>query len=240
MQPTQIALGPVQNGTDKLELDYTYGTTQNNGNVLKLSLMRQEFIIAINKNQPAFGIALASEKIEELADFYELIQKHNEFLHLVGPMTAEEFAVRHILESLTLLEYLPKGARFADVGAGAGLPSIPCLLVREDLKAVLIESKEKKTKFLDLAVEKLGLIKRAEIVNKQFQEVDPANCESVACRALDKFTENLARLLKWKKRRQLLLFGGPNLRKELQNQQITFVEKLLPMSEQRFLFILNR
>ncbi|MBK9529328.1 MAG: RHS repeat-associated core domain-containing protein [Acidobacteria bacterium] len=34
LQPTQIALGTVQNGTDKLELDYTYGTTANNGNVL--------------------------------------------------------------------------------------------------------------------------------------------------------------------------------------------------------------
>ena len=202
--------------------------------------MRKELIAAICEHQPAFGLTLAAEKIEQLADFYELIQEHNEFLHLVGPMTAEEFAIRHILESLVLLEYLPKGARFADVGAGAGLPSIPCLLVREDLRAVLIESKEKKAKFLRLAVEKLGLVKRAEIVNKQFQEVDPANCESVACRALDKFTEKLARLLKWKKSRQLLLLGGPNLRDELKKQRITFVEKLLPMSEQRYLFVLNR
>ncbi len=34
LQPTQIALGTVQNATDKLKLDYTYGTTANNGNVL--------------------------------------------------------------------------------------------------------------------------------------------------------------------------------------------------------------
>ena len=33
LQPTQIALGTVQNGTDKLKLDYSYGTTANNGNV---------------------------------------------------------------------------------------------------------------------------------------------------------------------------------------------------------------
>ena len=33
LQPTQIALGTVQNGTDKLKLDFSYGTTQNNGNV---------------------------------------------------------------------------------------------------------------------------------------------------------------------------------------------------------------
>ena len=34
LQPTQIALGTVQNGTDKLKLEYGYGTTANNGNVL--------------------------------------------------------------------------------------------------------------------------------------------------------------------------------------------------------------
>lgn len=34
LQPTQIALGNVQNATNLLDLDYSYGTTQNNGNVL--------------------------------------------------------------------------------------------------------------------------------------------------------------------------------------------------------------
>lgn len=34
MQPTQIALGTVQNGSDKLKLDYNYGNTNNSGNIL--------------------------------------------------------------------------------------------------------------------------------------------------------------------------------------------------------------
>ena len=92
---------------------------------------------------------LSASSVERLADYYELVQEHNPLLHLVAPCPPEEFAVRHILESLTLLEYLPTGAKFADVGAGAGLPSIPCLLVRDDLRSVLIESKEKKARFLE-------------------------------------------------------------------------------------------
>lgn len=95
----------------------------------------------------------------------------------------------------------------------------------------MIESKEKKTKFLEIVVETLGLGKRAEIVNKQFQEVDPANCESITCRALDKFTEKLPGLLKWRKRRQTLLFGGPNLRDALMKERATFTEKLMPRSD---------
>ena len=130
--------------------------------------VRKEFIQAINTHQTAFGLELQDEVVERLADYYELVQEHNPLLHLVGPCSPEEFAIRHILESLTLLEHLPNGAKFADVGAGAGLPSIPCLLVLEDLKAVLIESKEKKTKFLDLAVETLDISDQTNVVNKQF------------------------------------------------------------------------
>jgi 16S rRNA (guanine527-N7)-methyltransferase len=202
--------------------------------------MRSEFIAAIAKHQSAFALELDEKATERLADLYELIQENNEFLHLVGPSTPEDFALRHILESLTLLQYLPRGARFADVGAGGGLPSVPCLLVRADLKALLIESKEKKVKFLETAAEALGIVPRVEIVNKQFTEVEPAGCESVTCRALDKFTERLPRLLKWRKRRQVLLFGGPNLREALAAEKAVFIEKLMPLSQQRYLFVVNR
>ncbi len=202
--------------------------------------MRSEFVEAVKTHQAAFGIELTDAAIERLADFYRVIQENNEFLHLVGPSTPEEFALRHILESLTMLKHLPRKARFADVGAGGGLPSIPCLLARDDLTALLIETKEKKTKFLEMAVEGLGIATRVEIANKQFAEVDPTNCESITCRALDKFTERLPRLLNWRKRRQALLFGGPNLREALNAEKTVFTERLMPLSVQRYLFVVNR
>ena len=200
--------------------------------------MQDEFKKALKSHQPVFGIELTEANISALVDYYALINEYNAILHLVAPMSAEEFAIRHILESLTLLKYLPPKTRFADVGTGAGLPSIPCLLVRDDLKAVLIESKEKKVNFLKTAVKTLGLSSRVQVVNRQFEEIDPGNCEYVTCRALDKFTEKLPRLLKWSMRRGLLLFGGNNLKEALKNQKVKFDVKLMPSSEQRFLFIL--
>ncbi len=202
--------------------------------------MRKEFIQAIKTHQPAFGLELSGEAIGRLANYYDLVMQHNALLHLVAPCSAEEFAIRHILESLILLEYLPVGAKFADVGAGAGLPSIPCLLVRKDLKAILIESKEKKTNFLEIVVEKLSLAAQMQIVTKQFMEADPADCRYITCRAIDKFTEKLPRLIKWSGRRQMLLFGGENLKESLQTEKVHFTQKLLPLSEQRFLFVIER
>lgn len=202
--------------------------------------MREEFIEAIKTRQDTFGLNLATEKIEALADYYLLVQKHNPILHLVAPCAAEEFAVRHILESLTLLEYLPKRAKFVDVGTGAGLPSIPCLIVRDDLLGTLIESKVKKTKFLEEVLKECKLEKRARIVNRQFEEAERPDVSYVTCRALDKFTEKFPRLLKWSKNASLLLFAGNSLREELKKNNLDFKEKLMPLSEQRFLFIVNK
>ena len=123
------------------------------------------------------------------------------------------------------------------MGAGAGLPSIPCLLVREDLEAVLIESKEKKARFLKTAIEALGLQSRAIIANRQFEEVDPDDCQFVTCRALDKFTEKLPRLVKWSGSRTMLLFGGNNLREGLRRLALEPTEELLSMSDARFLYV---
>jgi 16S rRNA (guanine527-N7)-methyltransferase len=201
--------------------------------------MRQKLVSAIKSNQQVFGVDLTDQTIDRLADYYELIQEHNPILHLVGPCSPEEFATRHILESLTLLEYLPESARFADIGAGGGLPSIPCLIAREDLSAVLIESKEKKTDFLRTAATTLGLEARAKVINKQFSEVTRPHVSHVTCRALDKFTERLSRLLKWSGERVVLFFGGPALREEMRTLGLSFKEILMPFSEQRFLFVVR-
>ncbi len=199
--------------------------------------MSNKLITALKLNQAAFGLDLSDDALDRLADYYALLQEHNEFLNLVGPSTPEVFATRHILESLTLLEYLPNGIWFADVGTGGGLPSIPCLLVREDLKAILIESKEKKSKFLRLAVDKLKLNYRTRIATTQFQEANPGHAVAVTCRAIDKFAEKLPRIVKWSGARQLLLFGGENLKKALIDQKFVFTQKRMPLSEQRFLFV---
>ena len=159
--------------------------------------MREEFISAIRTNQKAFDLELSDKKIGALADYFELIQQDNPILHLVAPCSPEEFAVRHVLESLTLLEFLPRYSRFADVGTGAGLPSIPCLIVRDDLRAVLIESKEKKVGFLQKVLGDSQLEERGKIIHRQFAEAKRPDVSYVTCRALDRFVQNLPRLLRW-------------------------------------------
>jgi len=198
--------------------------------------MNREFSNAVIKNQPSFGLSLNERQISSLSNYYDLVMKDNDLLHLVGPSSVEEFVIRHILESLYALYSMPENADFADIGSGAGLPGIPCLIVRDGLTGLLVDSKLKKAKFLKETILKLGLEKRAKVFDKQFEETKTTANSYVMCRALDKFTKKLPRLLRWSKKSKLLLFSGHKMREELDKQEINFNEKLIPMSERRFLF----
>lgn len=198
---------------------------------------RDSLIATLNERAGLFDISLGEEEASKLADFHAVLSEHNEILHLTAPMTPEEFATRHILESLTLLKHLPEGARFIDVGPGGGLPSIPCLLVRTDLSATLIESSVKKSGYLEKCIETLGLSSRAKVIAKQFEETQTPGADFVTSRALDKFTKKIPALFAWSIGKRKLLFGGPSLAEALAKENIAFESELMPLSEQRYLFV---
>ncbi|HEX8399783.1 MAG TPA: 16S rRNA (guanine(527)-N(7))-methyltransferase RsmG, partial [Pyrinomonadaceae bacterium] len=207
--------------------------------LLIANLNKQEFIIALKENQQIFRVDLDEKITTDLAGYYELVEKWNPRLHLVAPCSAEEFAVRHVLESLAILEFLPENAELIDVGTGAGLPSIPCLLARADLRGTLIESNTKKAVFLREALSKLNLQTRGEVLNSRFEQT-AAPAGFVTSRALDKFVEKLPEIAHWARRcEKLLLFGGEKVRDKLTELGLDFATKLIPDSERRFVFVVE-
>src|ERR1044072_7678882 len=126
-------------------------------------------------NMGSFDLDLSAETITRLGEYHSLLTRWNERLHLVAPCPPEEFAVRHVLESLLLLRYLPSKAAVADIGSGGGLPVIPCLIARPGLKATLIESSQKKVVFLREASNQLHL--NSTIIARPFEDI-PAPDES--------------------------------------------------------------
>jgi 16S rRNA (guanine(527)-N(7))-methyltransferase RsmG len=187
-------------------------------------------------NMGSFNIDLPAETVIRLGEYYSLLTRWNDRLHLVAPCSSEEFAVRHVLESLLLLNYLPADARVADIGSGGGLPIIPCLIVGPDLHATLIESSQKKAVFLREASNHLQL--NTTIIARPFEQVEPPCVSFVTCRALDQFMQKLPALIDWAPQGcKLLLFGGEALREELRKRNVNVEEFLIPQSEKRFLFL---
>src|SRR5437870_7562775 len=171
-----------------------------------------EFTDALERNASSFGVELSGASISQLASYYELLLRWNPRLHLVAPCSPIEFATRHVLESLVLAAHLPKNARAVDVGSGAGLPMLPCLVARSDLHATLIESSPKKTVFLREALKHLNLDDRANVIAKRFEDLAPLDADAITCRALDRFSDMLPQLIQWSPPGStLFLFGGDSL-----------------------------
>jgi 16S rRNA (guanine527-N7)-methyltransferase len=202
---------------------------------------RGEFDKALAERAARFGVELDEEARARLGDYFELVAAWSPRLHLVAPCAPEEFATRHVLESLTALPFIPEGATVLDVGSGAGLPAVPCLVARPDLKAVLVEASQKKSVFLREALSRLGLSERARVVAERFEKVETPAADCLTCRAIERFTEILPALLAWGARvPTLLLFGGENLRERLDADRLAFEIVRVPESERRFLFVIQR
>ena len=183
----------------------------------------------------SFNLDLPAETVTQFGEYYSLLTRWNDRLHLVAPCSPEEFAVRHVLESLLLLKHLPPNARVTDIGSGGGLPIIPCLIARPDLQATLIESSQKKSVFLREVSNQLHL--NSTVLARPFEQIEPPPVSFVTCRALDQFVQKLPALLDWAGDSTLLLFGGETLRDELQKMSVKFEVQLIPHSEKRFLFL---
>jgi 16S rRNA (guanine(527)-N(7))-methyltransferase RsmG len=197
----------------------------------------EEFVSALTAHAPDFATQLYAEDIDRLTRYYELLMKWNARLHLVAPCSPSEFAVRHVLESLMLLNHLPIAATVTDVGSGGGLPIVPCLLVREDLHASLIESSKGKAVFLREALRAVEPIARAHVTMGRFQETaSPPPAGFVSCRALDRFTTHIPALMSWAgPHATFLFFCGDELRARLESILSRPKIERIPHSQGRFL-----
>jgi 16S rRNA (guanine527-N7)-methyltransferase len=192
---------------------------------------------ALRENAAEFGIQLGADDVKRLSNYYVLMLKWNDRLHLVAPCPPAEFATRHVIESLMLLRHLPPNARVVDVGSGAGLPIIPCLIMRADLSATLIESSRRKAVFLREALRDVNSREPALTVAR-FEQTNAPEADFVTCRALDRFQDFLPALIEWAPPAStLLLFAGEELRKQIEILLPDSKAERIPRSDRRFLIV---
>ena len=105
------------------------------------------------------GIAINARQIEQFEMYCAMLIEWNEKFNLTAIVEPQEIAVKHFIDSLTLLKFcdISLGAQVIDVGTGAGFPGIPLKIVRPDLSLVLLDSLRKRTQFLQAVIEQLSL-----------------------------------------------------------------------------------
>jgi len=116
--------------------------------------MRQEILTAWADGN---GVCLTTEMLDKLAAYQAHVLDVNKQMNLTAITDPTDFAVKHYIDSFTLLPWIKPNARLIDVGTGAGFPGVPLKIVRPDISLTLVDSLRKRVHFLQDAVAQLGM-----------------------------------------------------------------------------------
>ncbi len=107
----------------------------------------------------AWGISLRESQLCQFQTFYELLSEWNTRMNLTAITGFSDVCRKHYLDSLSIAKVadFSKITHLIDVGTGAGFPGIPLKIVFPQLHVLLLDSLAKRVRFLECAVEKLGL-----------------------------------------------------------------------------------
>ena len=124
--------------------------------------MSHDFSTLIN-NCKKWNIVLTEKQIKQFDQYYDLLVEWNSFMNLTAITEYNEVILKHFLDSLSIVKVSDfdqnklAGKSAIDIGTGAGFPSIPIKIVFPNLKFTLVDSLNKRIKFLNEVIDQLQL-----------------------------------------------------------------------------------
>jgi 16S rRNA (guanine527-N7)-methyltransferase len=123
--------------------------------------LSQEWKDRLVAEAAAVGVSLEGAGVDRLVEFVRLLEKWNRVINLTRIESAEDIRIKHLVDSLAALPVAQVETEALDLGAGGGLPGIPWMCARADLRVTLVDSDAKKVGFLKAALPALKLSGRA-------------------------------------------------------------------------------
>ena len=122
---------------------------------------KEEFIKEVEK----LGITINKDILNKLEIYKEFLMEYNSHTNLTAIKNEENIYLKHFYDSLTITKVIDLSTKnsLLDIGTGAGFPGMVLKIFYPNLKVTLLDSNNKKTKFLSLLKEKLNL--EVEIIN---------------------------------------------------------------------------
>lgn len=118
-------------------------------------------------------IQISKDELDKFATYQKELSRWNKKINLISRSSdSPDQIFKHILDSLLVFKAakLPAGTEILDLGSGAGFPGIPIKIARGDVSVTLLESKKKKSIFLEEMLKILNL-KKAKVVRGRAEDL---------------------------------------------------------------------
>lgn len=143
-----------------------------------MSQFRELFTDIFQKN--GLEQYIQDDIIANFSELTDIMIATNDVMNITALTTVEKIIPLHYADCAKVAEFIPQGAKVADIGCGGGFPILPLAIIRPDLRLVGIDSTEKKIKYVQSTADRFGLnVKaisgRAEDLAKMMEHRDAYN-----------------------------------------------------------------